>query len=475
MEYMATVEKIYRGDSGAPKQKLGLAQQTRRIRVAAYCRVSTDLEQQQSSLETQMSVFRQRISEHPGWVLAGIYADEGISATQAKNRKQFLQMLQDAEAGKIDYIITKSISRFARNTVECVAAVRDLQAKGVQVYFEKENLDTGTSISEMLLTVLAAFAQEESHSISENLKWGIRKRYEAGQVRWWKIYGYRKGENGEWLVEPEEAAVIRRIFRLYERGKRRGEIVEELQREGIRKNGEPWSPTMVKKALLNEKYAGDVRLQKVYIADHITHKAVRNDATEIPSYYVRDHHTPIVDRKTYDRVQRIRALHNNANGTMQYPYADTDLRCPCCGRQLIQRQLRSGGSARMVWACFGEGGCRGYAVKTWMLNEAVLRACAQCGDLAVPESVEYWWLDEYVARIELTREHVVTVHWKDGRASSSCLRITAWQNDPFRAAQMYRRYLDRLASGALRLASSQTPEDRAERRRRAAAEEGKSA
>jgi site-specific DNA recombinase len=369
---MATMEKLYFGNGDMNLPKAGLEQQTKPIRVAAYCRVSTELEQQQSSLENQMTVFRQRIREHPGWELAGIYADDGISATQTKYRKQFLQMLQDAEDGKIDYIITKSISRFARNTVECVATVRRLQAKGVQVYFEKENIDTGTAISEMLLTVLAAFAQEESRSISENMKWSIRKRYEVGEARWWKIYGYRKGENGEWLVEPKEAAVVRSIFCMYEHGKERAEIVEKLAQESITKNSdEPWSATMVKRVLSNEKYVGDIQLQKVYITDHITHKAVRNDMTKIPSYYIRDHHTPIVTRKTYDRVQRIRSLHNGKNGTMQYPYADTDLRCPCCGEQLIQRRLRSGSCTRMVWACFGQNGCKGYAIKTWILNAAV--------------------------------------------------------------------------------------------------------
>lgn len=180
---MAVIERIYNGGRAKSAQR-GIENPVKKIRVAAYCRVSTELERQQSSLETQMKVFNQRIREHPGWMLAGIYADEGLSGTNAAKRVEFQRMIADAEAGKIDYIITKSISRFARNTLDCIQTVRRLQSFGCQLYFEKENIDTGTAMSEMLLTVLAAFAQEESRSISENLKWGIRKRYEKGEVRW---------------------------------------------------------------------------------------------------------------------------------------------------------------------------------------------------------------------------------------------------------------------------------------------------
>ena len=171
----ATVEKIYTGTH--KKQGIQSFSLIRPVRVAVYCRVSTDQEMQQSSLEEQMQAFLKKIAEHPGWSLVDVYADEGLSGTSVKKRKAFLRMMSDCESGKIDYILTKSISRFARNTVECLSYVRHLQGIGVQLYFEKEGIDTGTSVSEMLLTVLAAFAQEESRSISENLKWGIRKRF----------------------------------------------------------------------------------------------------------------------------------------------------------------------------------------------------------------------------------------------------------------------------------------------------------
>ena len=186
-----------------------------RKRVAAYCRVSTDSDAQLGSLENQMAAFRHQVSLHDDWELVQIYADEGISGTSTRHRAGFRQMIADCKAGKIDYIITKSISRFARNTMDCLKYVRELQGMGVQVYFEKEGIDTAGSISEILLTVMAAFAQEESRSISENVKWGMRKRFEAG-VEWRvPIYGYRHTEEAMYIIVPEEATIVQEIFTRY--------------------------------------------------------------------------------------------------------------------------------------------------------------------------------------------------------------------------------------------------------------------
>ena len=184
------VEKVWNPSQEKPATQSLSTLKT--VRVAVYARVSTDQEIQQSSLAEQMKAFRAKIAEHPGWALVDVYADEGISGTSVKKRKAFLRMMEDCEAGKVDYVMTKSISRFARNTVECLSYVRRLQSIGVQVFFEKEGIDTGTAVSEMLLTVLAAFAQEESRSISENLKWGIRKRFAKGVGRWTPTYGFRQ-------------------------------------------------------------------------------------------------------------------------------------------------------------------------------------------------------------------------------------------------------------------------------------------
>ena len=173
------------------------------IMVAAYCRVSTDMEVQQQSLDTQMAAYSKIIREHPGWKLAGIYADKGISGTTVRHREQFLRMIEDAKAGKIQYIIAKSISRFSRNTVDALAYVRELKRYGVSVFFEKERLDTGKAVSEFLLSIFAASAQEEIISLSNNMKVGRRMRYEAGVIQWSRLFGYRCSEDGTWMIEPD--------------------------------------------------------------------------------------------------------------------------------------------------------------------------------------------------------------------------------------------------------------------------------
>ena len=443
-----TVTKIQR--MPAPTAKM--PQPVKTLHVAAYCRVSTDLAQQQTSLAAQMEVFNQRISQHPGWTLAGIYADEGLSATSTAKRTEFNRMMQDAENGKIDYIITKSLSRFARNTLDCLTCIRHLQSIGVNVLFEKENIDTGTAMSEMLLTVLAAFAQEESRSISENIKWGLRKGYENGQVRWQQLYGYRKGATSgksceaEWLIEPTEAAVVRGVFHQYEHGSSLPDIVKALENTPSPNGKGKWTPHAVWNMLTNEKYVGDVCTQKFVTLDHLSHKAVRNTTESVPSYYFSNHHAPIVTRQTFDRVQKIRAMRNNQQGSHQYPYGEADLRCPFCGQQLVQRQMRTNGP-KMLWCCFGENGCRNYAVKTWQLNAAVLDAWQKHTEQSTPETVEFWWLDEYVERIEPTMDNRVIVHWKDGTASQAPLPIRVWQHEPTRLLAFYKRYIEELEQG----------------------------
>ncbi len=435
------------------------------LRVAAYCRVSTDRVQQLTSLEAQTEVFTRRILTHPGWELAGIYADEGLSATSTAKRAAFQRMMQDAKDGKIDYIITKSLSRFARNTLDCLTCIRQLQGWGVNLLFEKENIDTGTALSEMLLTVLAAFAQEESRSISENIKWGLRKGYANGQVRWQQLYGYRKGRtsgkscDAEWLIEPDEAKVVRTLFDRYEHGESLADILKTLKNTPSPNGKGKWTVHAIWNVLTNEKYVGDVCTQKYITQDHLSHKAVRNAAGNVPSYYLRDHHTPIVSRKTFERVQKIRAMRNNKQGGMQYPYGAVSLQCPCCGQQLIQRQMRTS-SEKLLWCCFGDHGCRGYAVKTWQLNAAVLDAWRNHSDQPVPETVEYWWLDEYAEKIQPTQDHRITVHWKDGSSSEGIIPVQAWQHEPARILECYRRYIEDLEHGRRDGRFPVTPEEK---------------
>ena len=276
-------------------------------RVAAYCRVSTDQEAQETSLEEQMAHFNTVIAEHSDWELAGIYADEGISGTQVKHRVQFQQMIEDAKAKKIDLILTKSISRFARNVVDCLTNIRLLRnlRPPVSVYFDKERLDSLDEKAEVFLTMLASFAQEESRSISTNIKWATRSRMKAGtqKVGTTSLLGYDTDDNGEMVIVTNEAEVVRTIYMSFEKGMHPTEIAEKLNALEIKtiKNN-PWSSEAVKNILRNEKYCGDVLMQKTYTVDCLTHKSKKNEG-EVEQYFIPDHHPAIVDREIWEKAQ----------------------------------------------------------------------------------------------------------------------------------------------------------------------------
>ena len=393
-----------------------------KIRVAAYCRVSTDSDEQQMSFDTQVEVYKDRISANPEWKLAGIYADDGISGTGVAKRTEFLRMLEDARAGKIDRIITKSISRFARNTLECIQYVRELKALGVTILFEKENIDTAGAFSEMLLTVMAAFAQEESRSLSENIKWGVRKRFEEGSDRWIPIFGYRKNEEtGEtYIIVQKEADIVRRIFDMYERGSSYMEIAGALEKDNIltSEGNTKWFSKNIGAILRNEKYCGDIILQKYYIKDHLSHKIVRNSGREVPMYYVNDHHDAIVTHKQFDRVQKIRKLKSSNGGDILYPYGESLMKCPYCGRPLGCRKMLTIGEKRS-WEC---DHCHGFIMRSRTVDAAVLNAYREHYGQDDKESVEYYWVEEYIEKIDIGKHNgdddkTITVHWKDGEST----------------------------------------------------------
>lgn len=276
-------------------------------RVAAYCRVSTDQEAQETSLEEQMAHFNTVIAEHPDWELAGIYADEGISGTQVKHRVQFQQMIEDAKAKKIDLILTKSISRFARNVVDCLTNIRLLRnlRPPVSVYFDKERLDSLDEKAEVFLTMLASFAQEESRSISTNIKWATRSRMKAGtqKISTTSLLGYDTDDDGEMVIVTNEAEIVRTIYMSFDKGMHPAEIAEKLNALEIRtiKNN-PWTGESVKNILRNEKYCGDVLMQKTYTIDCLTHKTKKNEG-EVEQYFIPDHHPAIVEREIWDKAQ----------------------------------------------------------------------------------------------------------------------------------------------------------------------------
>ncbi len=335
------------------------------LRVAAYCRVSTDSEEQLTSYTMQKRVYTEMIAERKDWCLAGIYADEGISGTQAKHRKAFLKMMADCQKGKIDYIITKSVSRFARNTAECIEFVRQLKLMGIGVIFEEQNLDTLNCDSELLITIHAGFAQAESESISKHIIWSVRKRFADGEVNfnYKKMVGYRKGEDGEPEIIPEEAEIVRTIYDMYLAGMPLREILDQLVKEGVREKCPKvkWSVANIDSILKNEKYCGDAILQKTLTTDCIA-KIHQKNTGQAPMYYVKDNHIGIVSRKTFHRVQeelakrtsrRSPSQKGSVTGQGKYSrYALTDImHCAECGTKYRRVTWCRNGVKRAVWRC----------------------------------------------------------------------------------------------------------------------------
>ena len=248
----------------------------RKLRVAAYCRVSTDSEEQLTSYTSQKEYYTQKIGENPDWEFAGIFADRGITGTSMKKRAEFNRMIAACKRGRIDLILTKSLSRFARNTVDCLATVRMLRGRGIAVYFEKENINTLTEAGEFMITLFSGFAQAESESIRNNVIWGILKSREAGNVpfQYTRLLGYRRGADGKPEIDPEEAEVVRRVYRRYLDGASIFGIQRELERDRVptATGVKQWSWQTIHNILINERYIGDALLQKTYTTDCIRKK-----------------------------------------------------------------------------------------------------------------------------------------------------------------------------------------------------------
>ena len=282
-------------------------QESRRLRVAAYCRVSTDSEEQEISYEAQCRHYTEFIEKNPDWDLAGIYADEGISGTRAEKRPEFLKMIDACEKGQIDFVITKSISRWARNTLDSLNYIRKLKALGIAVLFEKENINTLDAKGELLITIMSSIAQQESQSISQNVRMGIQ--YQMQQGRGWvnttRFLGFGPGEKtGDLRIIPGEAALVRRIYREFLEGYSPALIGKNLEEEGIltKAGAKKWHASTITNILENEKYAGDMLLQKYYTEDFLSHRVTKNKG-QLPQYFVGNHHPPIVPKEIFIRVQ----------------------------------------------------------------------------------------------------------------------------------------------------------------------------
>ena len=339
--------------------------QHHQIRVAAYCRVSTELEEQQNSYQVQIDYYTDLINKKKEWTLADIFADEGISGTQTKKRTEFNRMIRMCKRKKIDLVITKSISRFARNTVDCLEYVRQLKDLGIGVIFEKENINTLTMTSEFMIALYGSFAQAESESISKNVSLGVQMAFREGKVRYNFKYllGYKKGSDGKPVIVPEEAKIVRAIFRLYLDGMSMCDIGKRLEEMQIpTKLGKTkWDRNTIKNILNNEKYVGDVLLQKTYTVDCITHKSVKNNG-ERAMYLVSDCHEAIIDRDTYNLVQQEIARRNSKRkvsdktkteqGKYSSRYALTELMiCGECGTPYRRCTWNVRGKKQIVWRC----------------------------------------------------------------------------------------------------------------------------
>lgn len=280
----------------------------------------------------QIEHYTSYIESHPDWVLAGIYADDGISGMNTKKRDEFHRMINDCNNGKVDMVITKSISRFARNTVDCLNYTRDLKNKNIGVYFEKENINTLDAKGEVLMTIMASLAQQENESLSANVRLGIQFRYQQGKVQvnhnW--FLGYSKDDEGHLIIDPEQAEVVKRIYREYLEGRSFLQIKRSLEEDGIL-NGAghaKWNESNIKQILTNEKYAGDCLMQKAFVNEE--GKEVKNRGQK-PKYYVEDAHPAIIPRTKWQAVQTIR----ESRKKKAYPFSSL-LKCPYCGASLIE-------------------------------------------------------------------------------------------------------------------------------------------
>ncbi|NEW66026.1 recombinase family protein [Carnobacteriaceae bacterium zg-84] len=302
-------------------------------KVAGYARVSTDLEDQASSYETQMNYYESYINSRSDWEFVKMYSDEGISGTTTKKRLGFQEMVSDAMDGKIDLIITKSVSRFARNTVDSLSTVRQLKDKGVEIYFEKENIWTFDSKGELLITIMSSIAQEESRSISENVKWAKRKNAAEGKVTfsYSTVLGFKQSEDGGFEVDKDEARIVEYIFSLFLKGKNPNQIARELTEKNIKTPAgkEKWSYGSVKSILQNEKYKGDALLQKYYSVDFLNKQQKKNEG-ELPQYYVENSHEAIIDKEIFDMVQ-VQLRHNTKWATEKNYFSKIE--CGCCGNK----------------------------------------------------------------------------------------------------------------------------------------------
>ena len=411
-------------------------------RVAAYCRVSTEEDSQLNSYNSQIEYYTQYISSHPDWICAGIFADEGLSGTQTKNRKQFNRLLRKCRRHEINIILCKSISRFARNTVDCLELIRELKSLGIAVIFEKENLNTFSIPSEFLISLYASFAQAESESISRNITWGIEKKFRRGEfpyhLKW--MTGYYLKADGTVGIDETEAALVREIYTLFASGMSMGKIATLLTSRNIprRCGSTVWGRRNVEKILQNEKYAGFAILQKTYTIDCLTHERALN-LGQRPKYYVENCFPPIINRELFDATQReferrrnahyqevyekqsanlstkVSSLNSLSNKKFHPHYALSDLLiCAHCGNHYRRVIWKSKGKSYAVWRCGNrlEHGPK-YCSKSVSLHEEKLlnnlQLLASTISSNLPDTESF--LEERVTQICICSKSDITIYF----------------------------------------------------------------
>ena len=377
--------------------------------VAAYARVSSPKDAMKHSLAAQVSYYSGMIQSHPGWRYAGVFTDEGVTGTK-ETRDGFQRLLEECRAGRIDMIITKSISRFARNTVTLLSTVRELKGMGVDVFFEEQNIHSASNDGELMLTILASFAQAESESVSENMKWKVRKNFEEGKPWGAKLYGYRV-EDGTFIVDPDEAEIVRRVYAEYLSGKGTEAIVNGLNSDGIlTRRGGKWYPYVIWQMLRNSTYTGSLLLQKTYWEDPLTKRKRKNDGV-LPQYFVEDSHEAIIDADTFEAVQREikrreRAYKHEKRSDKGYPFTGLIV-CSHCGRPYRRKTTAKGFS----WICPTYNSEGRAACPSKMIPEDTLTALTADIDLSAVE------------RMTAEDGNVIRVRFKDGTE-----RLLRWKD-----------------------------------------------
>ncbi len=355
-----------------------------KLRVAAYCRVSTDSDEQATSYEAQVEHNTEYNQKNPAWEFTGIYADDGISGTNTKKREEFNRMIDDCKAGKIDMIITKSISRFARNTLDCLKYIRELKDMNIPVIFEKESINTMDAKGEILITIMASLAQQESQSLSQNVKMGIQFRYQQGkvQINHNRFLGYTKDAEGNLVIDPEQAEIVKRIYREYLEGLSMDKIAAGLERDGILTGAgkSKWHTSTINKILRNEKYICDALLQKTYTTDFLNKTRVKNNGL-MPQYYVEGNHEAIIPKEIYLQVQeelvRRRVVKTSANGkkrsySCNHCFSQMII-CGECGEMFRRLHWDNRGCKSIVWRCISRLEPTGQECHARTVNELVLQ------------------------------------------------------------------------------------------------------